>query len=121
MDLVSLIRNGTAAECRQAGELLVNLADMPRDAAWEGIVEAVAAKFRSPRDEEIFEHMARWQHRERQWSAALWKEGVAYTQLFKAELERRGDARTPDQFVRDVTADGCLVSDVKLRPIDEAG
>jgi hypothetical protein len=50
MDIVSILRNGTATELREIGELFLNLADAPRDTGWQALLDASLAKFESPQE-----------------------------------------------------------------------
>lgn len=99
MDLVTLLRKGKPAELREIGEMLVGLAAMPRDAGTAAIIEATVAKFADPREFDLAAVLNAARRRSMTLHDALIEDGMTHSALLAAELERRGDARTVEEYV----------------------
>lgn len=114
MNIANLLRTGAPAELREIGELLLQLADMPRDAGWQAMIDSTLKRFQSPDDARLVDHFRRWEATCRVWHAKLDADKTSHRQLLAAELERRGDSRTEAQYLADVVGpQGLLHSDVE--------
>jgi len=114
MNLSSLIRTGTPAELREVGELLLQLADMPRDVGWQAMIDATLQRFSDPQELRIIDHFRHVEATSRVWENKLYADKTSHRHLLKAELERRGDSRTETQYLADVVGPhGLLHSDVE--------
>ncbi|WP_333839286.1 hypothetical protein [Novosphingobium sp.] len=114
MNLANILRTGTPAELREIGELLLQLADMPRDAGWQAMTDSTLKRFQNPDDARLVDHIQRWDATCRAWHAKLYADKTSHRHLLAAELERRGDTRTEAEYLADVVgAQGVLHSDVE--------
>jgi hypothetical protein len=112
MNLAKLLQTGTPVELREVGELLLQLADAPRDAGWQAMIAATLDRFQTPEElnfKAIYERMKRTDFL---WMEKLEQNGVGHSQLLTAELARRGDARTLNAYLADVVG-GAHASDVQ--------
>lgn len=99
MDIVSILRDGTASELREIGELFLNLADSPRDAGWQALLDASLAKFGGSQDFDLCRAIDAARKRVIASNRTFEADGMGHLQLIDAELRRRGDARTAAEYV----------------------
>jgi hypothetical protein len=86
MNIANLLRTGSPAELREIGELLLQLADMPRDAGWQAMIDSTLKRFQSPDDARLVDHFRRWEATCRGWQGKLDADKTSHRQLLAAEL-----------------------------------
>jgi len=93
MNLLDFLKRLSPDECREVGELFVFAADCPRNAAFHAHIEAAAAKFRDPKEDNLVAHVEAARERIRRLEEPLNRDGLNHRRLIEEELARRGDSR----------------------------
>lgn len=118
--IVEFIARSTQEECREIGQLILELAATPRDASWRLNMDIVRNKVRDPDQDDLVVHFERVKRTSLAFRDALHRDGMAHSQLIAGELARRGVSQSPDEYLREVhVPQGFANSDVEeaLRPL----
>jgi hypothetical protein len=108
MEFMRLVAASNPEQCREMGELLLGMADIPRDATWHANIETAIAKFETPEDRSLMATIGRSRRRVAQVSDAMAADGMDHQTLAEAELRRRGDGRTFAEYRQAITADSVV-------------
>lgn len=92
--VMTALRNLTPAEMRQTGELLLALADSPRDATWKYKMDQAIAAMPTPPKPSLMGAIEEGNKRVQASEEELWATGWHPAQM-RAELERLGYTGTP--------------------------
>lgn len=111
MDLMRTVERTSQAECREMGEILIAMSEMPRDATWHANIEAAMAPYRDPGEQSIKEVLNKARDRLYAMNDGFLRDGTNHAKLLEEELKRRGGKRSVEEYCRDV-ADGSTFSDV---------
>lgn len=111
MSIKEAIIRSTQDECREIGEILVALAESPRDGTWRGKIESAFAPYESDQDRSLIAAIEKGRKRVEALGAGLVADGTDHETLLLAELHRRGDGRSVKDYCDDV-AGGRLHSNV---------
>lgn len=117
---VEFLSRSTQAECRELGQLILALADSPRDAAWRVNMDIVRAKVREPEQDDLVAHFNKVKNTTLAFRDALHRDGLAHSQLIAGELSRRGVSQSPSDYLREkLGPQGYADSDVDeaLKPL----
>lgn len=108
-DIIGFVEASTPADCREAGELLIQLADTPRDATWPVKIAMARNAIATPKERSLADAITAGRQRVAALSDGLRADGMDHRTLIEAELVRRGDPRSYEQY-RDAV--GEISSDV---------
>lgn len=87
--LLEMLRHARPNEMREMGELLISLADEPRGKRWNGMLDAVLAKFPDPEPSDLVQAIEAGRARVKSRDDAQYATGWHPVQM-RAELEARG-------------------------------
>ncbi|MCB4861123.1 hypothetical protein K7W03_16145 [Sphingobium sp. PNB] len=108
-DIISLVEMMTQEDCREMGKLLIEMADQPRDARWKAEMAMARDLAATPKQRTLADAITAGRQRVTALSDGLRADGMDHRTLIEAELVRRGDPRTYEQY-RDAV--GAISSDV---------
>ncbi|KAA9019837.1 hypothetical protein [Sphingobium limneticum] len=103
-DLVGMVETTTQEQCRDLGNLLLELADQPRDAKWKAFISMTRSQMETPEQRTIASAIEAGNRRVEAASDALRADGMDHRTLIEAELARRGDGRTFEHFRNSIGA-----------------
>jgi len=110
-DIITFVEGTTQEQCRDLGNLLLELAEKPRDAKWKAWIGLTRDMMQKPEASSLVARIEQGRKRVAALSDGLLADGMGHQQLIEAELERRGDHRTFEQYRADV---GRIESDVSF-------
>lgn len=102
--MLSAVKNATSDQLREIGETFLWFADRERDEAFFANIDIVIAKFRDPREDDIAAHLEAARERMRKLEEPLIRDGLNHWRLMEEELVRRGEARSVNDYLRDINA-----------------
>lgn len=108
MNILDLVTKLKPEECRELGELIVWLADRPRDASFYANIDLAMSKFQDPAELSQVAVLQRARERVQALNDGLLADGMNHQKLIADELARRGDDRPVDEYCRSVLPGGRL-------------
>lgn len=111
MDILNLIRRSTPEQCREMGELILEMGTKPRTREWYGQIDTAIALQPVPKEQNIAEAIEKGRARVMELNDGLLADGMNHEKLMIDELKRRGDGRTLPEYIADV-CNGSAISDV---------
>lgn len=97
-DIISFVEASTPEDCREAGQLLIQLADSPRDATWPAKMAIARNAVATPQQRSLADIITERRKRVHALSDALRADGMDHCTLAEAELVRRGDPRSFEEY-----------------------
>ncbi|MFM7403308.1 MAG: hypothetical protein ACKO1N_04270 [Erythrobacter sp.] len=118
MHILEILKRTSPEERREIGEIFLSFADGPLSPRQTAEIDLVLAKFRDPKENDIVEQFKQSQERMHRYHEGFARTGTDHRTLLAAELERRGDGRTVQQFL-DAECNGLEQSNVGSLWVDE--
>lgn len=102
-DIISFLERSTQEQCRELGNLLLEYAEIPRGQKMqEQMILIRSVMPREDQDHDMAAAIERGRKRVRALSDGMRADGMDHRTLIEAELKRRGDGRSFEQY-RDET------------------
>lgn len=101
-EIVSFLEVSTQQQCRDLGNLLLEYADVPRGEKMQEQIALIRSMLPPSKDQDLASRLELARQRVYRQSHALRADGMDYRALVVAELSRRGDARSFEQYRQDV-------------------
>jgi len=109
-DLIGMVEGTTQEQCRDLGTLLLELSEQPRDDKWKAFITMTRNQMETPQQRTLAAAIEAGNKRVAALSDGLRADGMDHRTLIEAELARRGDGRTFEQYRDSV---GGVRSDVR--------
>lgn len=116
MEILHVIKNSSPEECREIGELILEMGTKPRTPQWHADIDTAIALHTGPKEKTLAERLEKAGNRMRALNDGLLADGMNHERLIADELLRRGDSRSLSEYLMEV-CDGVSHSDV--RPLAE--
>ncbi|WP_454888685.1 hypothetical protein [Sphingobium indicum] len=97
-DLIGMVAATTQDQCRDLGNLLLDLAEQPRDDKWKAFIVMTRNQMETPQQRTLAAAIEAGNKRVTAISDGLHADGMDHRTLIEAELARRGDGRTFEQY-----------------------
>ncbi|BBD01879.1 MULTISPECIES: hypothetical protein [Sphingobium] len=110
-DIISFLERSTQEQCRELGNLLLEYAEIPRGQKMQEQMILIRSMM-PPEDQDMAAAIERGRNRVRALSNGMRADGMDHQALIEAELKRRGDTRTFEQYRDDI---GGVHSDAHYR------
>ncbi|CAN5349712.1 hypothetical protein BH10PSE12_BH10PSE12_18880 [soil metagenome] len=101
-DFIALLGRTSQEDCRELGQILMDLAEAPRDTRWKATVREVASRFQTPQQQGLADRLGSSRHRFIEAHDKLRALGLDHRALITAELVRRGSAQTSADIEREI-------------------